>query len=378
MIQRALLALEDGSYFCGRSFGAEGECCGEVVFNTSMTGYGEILTDPSYRGQMVCMSYPLVGNYGITDEDFESRGVFLSGFIVKENSRIASNWRCRRSLADFLKEHDILGVEDIDTRRLVKHIRQAGAMKGVLSTVDLDPDNLVEKAKASPGVIGRDLVREVTEDNRYEWSEPLPDIEPKRPEFKVAALDYGIKYNILRGLVAYGCRVTVFPAATKAEHVLAHQPDGIFLSNGPGDPAALPHIVDEVKKLLGKKPIFGICLGHQILGRALGGKTFKLKFGHHGGNQPVMRLDTRQVEITSQNHGFAVDIDSIEDHPVETTHVNLNDDTLEGMMHRELPVFSVQYHPEAAPGPHDSQYLFERFTEMMRTGKPLEYRTKNA
>ncbi len=370
MIRPALLALEDGAHFRGLSFGKAGECDGEVVFNTSMMGYPEILTDPSYRGQMVCMTYPLVGNYGITDQDFESRKIFLSGFIVKENSRIASNWRSRRTLADFLKDHNILGVEGIDTRRLVKHIRQSGAMKGVLSTVDLDPKSLVEKAKASPGLIGRDLVREVTGDKPYEWSEPLPDNEPKGPEFKVAALDYGIKYNILRGLVSHGCKVTVLPATTKAEQVLAYEPDGIFLSNGPGDPAALPHIVDEVKKMLGKRPIFGICLGHQILGQALGGNTFKLKFGHHGGNQPVMRLDTRQVEITAQNHGFAVDVDSIKDHPVELTHVNLNDNTLEGMAHKELPVFSVQYHPEAAPGPHDSRYLFERFAEMMRTGQP--------
>ena len=370
MIRPALLALEDGAHFRGQSFGKEGECDGEVVFNTSMMGYPEILTDPSYRGQMVCMTYPLVGNYGITDQDFESRKIFLSGFIVKENSRIASNWRSQRTLADFLKDHDILGVEGIDTRRLVKHIRRSGAMKGVLSTVDLDPKSLVEKAKASPGLIGRDLVREVTGDEPYEWSEPLPDLEPKGPEFKVVALDYGIKYNILRGLVSHGCKVTVLPATTKAEQVLVYEPDGIFLSNGPGDPAALPHIVDEVTKMLGKRPIFGICLGHQILGRALGGNTFKLKFGHHGGNQPVMRLDTRQVEITAQNHGFAVDVDSIKDHPVEMTHVNLNDNTLEGMAHKELPVFSVQYHPEAAPGPHDSRYLFERFAEMMRTGQP--------
>ena len=368
MIRPALLALEDGALFRGRSFGKQGECDGEVVFNTSMMGYPEILTDPSYRGQMVSMTYPLVGNYGITDEDFESRKIFLSGFIVKENSRIASNWRSQRTLADFLVEQGILGVEGIDTRRLVKHIRQSGAMKGVLSTVDLDPKSLVEKAKASPGLIGRDLVREVSGDEPYEWSEPLPDVEPKAPQFKVAALDYGIKYNILRGLVSHGCKVTVLPATTKAQQVLAYEPDGIVLSNGPGDPAALPHIVDEVKKMLGKRPIFGICLGHQILGQALGGSTFKLKFGHHGGNQPVMRLDTRQVEITAQNHGFAVELDSIKDHPVELTHVNLNDNTLEGMAHKELPIFSVQYHPEAAPGPHDSRYLFERFTEMMRTG----------
>ncbi len=368
MKQPAMLVLEDGTTFRGWSFGAEGEREGEVVFNTSMMGYPEILTDPSYRGQMVCMTYPLIGNYGITEEDFESRKVFLSGFIVRENSRIASNWRSRKSLAEFLREQDVPGIEGIDTRRLVKHIREAGAMKGILSTVDLDPGRLTEKAKASPGLVGRDLVREVTSAQAREWDEPMAETEPAEKRFRVVAMDFGIKYNILRGLVTHGCEVKVMPASSTAEQVMAEEPDGIFLSNGPGDPSALPHIVSEVRKLLDRKPVFGICLGHQILGQAMGGTTFKLKFGHHGGNQPVMRLDTRQVEITSQNHGFAVDADSIKDHPVEVTHVNLNDQTLEGLAHKELPVFSVQYHPEAAPGPHDSRYLFERFVEKMRNG----------
>ncbi len=371
MFTPALLVLEDGTAFRGRSFGAPGEGEGEVVFNTSMAGYPEILTDPSYRGQMVCMTYPLIGNYGITAEDFESRGIFMSGFIVKENSRIASNWRSQMSLDEFLKREGVVGIEGIDTRRLVKHIREAGAMKGVLSTVDLDPQSLAAKARATPGLVGRNLVQEVTSDNAYEWTEPLPGTAAGAPEFNVVAIDYGIKRNILRGLVTNGCRVRVVPASTSAAEILKLGPDGVFLSNGPGDPAALPELVAEVKKLLPRKPLFGICLGHQILGQALGGTTFKLKFGHHGGNQPVLRLDTRQVEITAQNHGFAVDIDSIKEHPVAMTHINLNDQTLEGMAHQELPVFSVQYHPEAAPGPHDSQYLFNQFTAMMRTGKAV-------
>jgi carbamoyl-phosphate synthase small subunit len=371
MFKPAVLALADGTFFRGRSFGAEGEFDGEVVFNTSMMGYPEILTDPSYRGQMVCMTYPLIGNYGITAEDFESEKIWLSGFIVKENSRVASNWRSQKMLGDWLKEAGVPGIEGIDTRRLVKHIREAGAMNGVISTTDLDEKSLAKKAKASPGLLGRDLVKEVTCAKAYEWTEPLPDAPRLTEKYHIVALDCGIKYNILRGLVSYGCKVTVVPAFAKAEEILAFNPDGIFLSNGPGDPAALSYIVEEVKKLIDQKPIFGICLGHQILGQVFGGKTYKLKFGHHGGNQPVMRMDTRQVEITSQNHGFAVDVDTITDHPVEMTHLNLNDKTLEGLAHKELPVFSVQYHPEAAPGPHDSRYLFERFVKMIEAGKPV-------
>jgi len=372
MRQPALLVLEDGTAFRGRAFGAAGECDGEVVFNTSMMGYPEVLTDPSYRAQMVCMTYPLIGNYGITEEDFESKRIWLSGFIVKENSRLASNWRSQRSLDEYLKSQNVLGIEGIDTRRLVKHIREAGAMKGVLSTVDLDPGRLTEKAKASPGLVGRDCVQEVSVAEAYTWEEPFPDVRSAKPgEFHVVAFDYGIKWNILRLLASHGCRVTVLPSIATAEEVRALRPDGVFLSNGPGDPAALPYIVREVRALLGEVPIFGICLGHQILGQAFGGTTYKLKFGHHGGNQPVMRLDTRQVEITSQNHGFAVDQESLAGKPVTVTHRELDDQTVEGGAHRGMAVFAVQYDPEAAPGPHDSRYLFELFTAMMRTGRPL-------
>lgn len=371
MRKPALLALEDGTLFRGYAFGAEGERDGEVVFNTAMSGYTEVLTDPSYRRQMVCMTYPLIGNYGVTEEDFESRGVFLSGFLVKECSRTVSNWRSRETLGELLRRFDVPGIEGIDTRRLVRHIRLAGAMRGVLSSTDLDPARLIEKAKCSPGLVGYDCVREVTAADAYDWDEPLPDAPCAKPEFHVVAYDYGIKYNILRNLVSHGCRVTVVPARTSAADVLARKPDGVFLSNGPGDPAALGDIVEQVRLLLGQVPIFGICLGHQILGQALGGTTSKLKFGHHGGNQPVMRLDTRQVEITSQNHGFVLDLDSIQNHPVEMTHLNLNDNTVEGIAHKSLPAFSVQYHPESAPGPHDSRYLFETFVQMMRSGTPV-------
>ena len=371
MFKPAMLVLEDGTCFKGRSFGAVGESGGEVVFNTSMMGYTEVLTDPSYMGQMVCMTYPLIGDYGITEEDFESRSVFLSGFIVKENSRIASNWRSTCTLDEFLKNQKIIGIEGIDTRRLVKHIRNDGAMKGVISTIDLDDLSLCKKAAALPGLVGRNLVDDVTIDKRYVWSEPKHDAKPCKTEFKIVVIDYGVKYNILRGLVSHGCDVTVVPASTTAREILSMNPDGIFLSNGPGDPTALTEILGEIKKLIGKKPIFGICLGHQLLSLAFGGETYKLKFGHHGGNQPVIRLGTRQVEITAQNHGFVVDQNSLAGIPLEITHINLNDNTVEGFAHKELPIFSVQYHPEAAPGPHDSNYLFEQFTQMMRTNAPV-------
>ena len=366
MAGKAILALEDGTVFKGHAFGASGESYGEVVFNTSMIGYTEILTDPSYTGQIVCMTYPLIGNYGVTEEDFESNRVFLSGFVVKEKSRIASNWRSHYTLDEFLIEQGIPGIEGIDTRKLVKHIREAGAMRGVLSTLDENPEILVEKARKSPSIAGSDMVSRVTTKNPFKWIDPIAGSIPPQPEFKVVVYDFGIKYNILRSLVSHGCDITIVPANTKAEDVLRMNPDGIFLSNGPGDPEALPWIISEIKDLIGRKPIFGICLGHQILALALGAKTYKLKFGHHGGNHPVIRLSNQQIEITCQNHGFAVNIDSIKDNSLEITHINLNDQTIEGLSHCNLPIFSVQYHPESGPGPHDSRYLFKTFTDMMR------------
>ncbi|HHY98620.1 MAG TPA: glutamine-hydrolyzing carbamoyl-phosphate synthase small subunit [Firmicutes bacterium] len=358
---RALLALEDGFVLEGRAFAGSGEVYGEVVFNTSMTGYQEILTDPSYKGQIVTLTYPLIGNYGTNPEDMEAPAIRAEALIVREYSPYPHNFRCRATLADFIEFSGALGVEGIDTRALTKHIRELGAMKGVLSTIDLDPGSLVEKARNSPGLVGRDLVKYVTSDRMYIWD------EGGESEFTVVAMDFGVKLNILRMLKSAGCRVIVVPAGTTASEVLSLNPDGIFLSNGPGDPAALSGIVEEVRKLLGKKPIFGICLGHQILGRALGLDTFKLKFGHRGGNQPVKDLKTGRVEITAQNHGFCVEIpDGGGPGDLEVTHINLNDGTLEGMESRELRFFSVQYHPEASPGPHDSRYLFERFASLMR------------
>ncbi len=353
----AILALEDGKIYRGYSFGAEGEAYGEIVFNTSMMGYQEILTDPSYKGQMVCMTYPLIGNYGVNAEDVESRQPFVEGFIVKEVSRIHSNWRSTMDLGSYLQQNKVVGIEGIDTRSLTKHLREEGAKKGVISTTDLDEKSLVKKAKNSPGLVGRDLIKEVMCRDAYNWNQS--------GKFRVVAVDSGIKFNILRHLADRDCHVRVVPATAKKEEIMAFKPHGFFLSNGPGDPEALPYIVDTVKSLLDTLPIFGICLGHQILGQAFGGKTFKLKFGHHGGNQPVIDIHSRSVEITAQNHGFAVNVDSIPDKNVRLTHINLNDNTCEGMEHTKLPIFSVQYHPEAAPGPHDATHHFDRFVKMM-------------
>jgi carbamoyl-phosphate synthase small subunit len=374
---KAILALADGKVFHGKAFGAPGEFTGEVVFNTSMTGYQEILTDPSYAGEIVTMTYPLIGNYGINLEDVESVRPHLAGFVVKECSDFPSNWRSKMSLDAYLKENGIIGIQGVDTRALVRHIRDKGAQTGIISSIDLDPVRLVEKARSAPSIVGLDLVKEVTCRDPYHWTEGPWNLASgyqaagKPARFKVVAYDFGIKRNILRNLVASGCDVTVVPADTPAEKVLALNPDGIFLSNGPGDPEPIRYAQENIRKLLGKKPIFGICLGHQLLSIALGGKTYKLKFGHRGGNQPVRRGDGHEVEITAQNHGFAVDADSIQDEAV-LTHVNLNDNTVEGLTHKRLPAFSVQYHPEASPGPHDARYLFERFIEMMEKEKSGE------
>ncbi|MFO7785416.1 MAG: glutamine-hydrolyzing carbamoyl-phosphate synthase small subunit [Thermodesulfobacteriota bacterium] len=372
---KALLALEDGAVFRGRSFTGPVEITGEVVFNTSMSGYQEILTDPSYCGQMVTMTYPLIGNYGVNAEDVESSRIQVRALLVREYQAVPSNWRSEMSLADYLRKAGVPGIEGIDTRALTRRIRVAGAMRASLSTQDLDPGSLVEKARKSPQMEGLDLVREVTSSRPALWREgravPIeggldgfawPEAGGQR---RVVAVDYGIKTNILRSLERRGCTVLVVPARITGEELDRLDPDGLFLSNGPGDPAAVTYAVDMLRGQLGRRPTFGICLGHQLLGLALGGKTFKLKFGHRGGNQPVKDLNTGKVEITSQNHGFCVDMDSISDPDVELTHVNLNDGTLEGLRHRRIPLFSVQYHPEASPGPHDADYLFDRFVEMM-------------
>jgi carbamoyl-phosphate synthase small subunit len=369
--QPAKLALEDGTVLLGRAFGARGEVSGEVCFNTSMTGYQEILTDPSYRGQIVTMTYPMIGNYGVNHEDIESRGVFLSGFVVRELSRRHSNFRADGGLDEYLAERNVIGIEGVDTRALVRRIREAGAMRGVLSTVDLDDASLIQKAKSSPGLVGRDLVCEVIPEENADWQEPLSHWAEMAPTDRktenpahVVAIDYGMKYNIARHLTSQGFRVTVVPGTATLEEISALNPDAIFLSNGPGDPEPLEGAIATIRGLLGKKPIFGICLGHQLLSLACGAKTYKLKFGHRGANQPVLSHLTGRVEITSQNHGFAVDSESLPA-DLEVTHINLNDNTVEGVRHRSVPAFSVQYHPEASAGPHDSSYLFDRFREMI-------------
>jgi carbamoyl-phosphate synthase small subunit len=365
----AKLALEDGTIYTGRAFGTPGEKVGEVVFNTSLTGYQEVLTDPSYKGQIVTMTYPLIGNYGTTADDQESLAVQVEGFIVRELTRVPSNYRSHRDLNTYLQASNVTGIEGIDTRALVRKLRIRGAMTGVLSSIDLDDASLLKKAKAAPPMKGRDLVKEVVPELSFNWDQGFDAlsshvIAKKAITKKVVAIDYGMKWNILRCLTQVGCNVTVLPGTATAEEVLAEQPDGIFLSNGPGDPAVLDYAINTVKGVIGKVPVFGICLGHQLLGQALGGSTFKLKFGHRGANQPVLNHLTGQVEITTQNHGFAVDPASLPN-DVEVTHINLNDQTCEGLRHKSLPVFSVQYHPEAAAGPHDSSYLFEQFHKML-------------
>lgn len=376
----AKLALADGTVFVGSSFGAAGEVFGEVVFNTSMTGYQEILTDPSYNGQIVTMTYPHIGNYGVNPEDVESGGLRLRGFVVRDYCREPSNYRSTQSLADYLREANVIGISGIDTRALVRKLRTVGAMTGVLSTIDLDDASLVRKACNSPTLVGKDLVREVAPHESRSWDEQLSEIvrHPSTPKAwagneaagntsdrpHVVAIDYGMKWNIPRHLAEMGCRVTVVPGTASADEVLSHQPDGIFLSNGPGDPEPLTYAIETIQNLLGKRPIFGICLGQQLLGLALGGKTFKLKFGHRGANQPVLCKETGRVEITTQNHGFAVAAESLP-HGAEVTHINLNDQTVEGIRHEKLKAFGVQYHPEASAGPHDSHYLFGQFHDQL-------------
>lgn len=368
---KAYIALEDGTIFEGKSVFFEGERDGEIVFNTSMTGYQEIMTDPSYKGQIVIMTYPHIGNYGVNDEDIESFSPKIEGFIVRELSKTASNHRAKDNLLSYCIEHNVFLVEEVDTRALTKHIRVKGAMKGIISTVDSNPESLVRKAKKARGILGVDLVREVTCEKPYLWENgERKSIESFRRDGEkplCVVFDFGVKLNILRLLESVGCQVIVVPASTSAEQILDFKPHGVMLSNGPGDPEAIPYAVEEIKKLLGRVPIFGICLGQQLIGLSLGGKTYKLKFGHRGANQPIKELSSGKVYIASENHGFAVDVNTLVDKRVKVTHVNLNDFTVEGLEHEIYPLFSVQFHPEASPGPHDSYGLFKKFKEMMES-----------
>jgi carbamoyl-phosphate synthase small subunit len=375
-LEQAVLALEDGTIFEGLSFGAPVRRTGEVVFNTAMTGYQEIFTDPSYCGQIVVLTYPQIGNYGANESDCEAGAPHIEGLVVREISPVASNWRADDKAEHFLARYGIPVIAEVDTRKLVRLLRERGAMRGMIAVGEQDRDELMRSVRSAPSMAGQNLVSRVSTENSYEWTRGVEPVSVSDPvqcggpaEFHVVAYDYGIKRNILRHLVQVGSRVTVVPAGTGSDEVLALKPDGVFLSNGPGDPEPLERQASEVKKLVGKVPVFGICLGHQILGLALGGKTYKLKFGHHGANHPVLNRSTGKVEITSQNHGFCVDPDSLRDSEVEITHINLNDGTVEGLRHRSEPVFCVQYHPEAAPGPHDSHYLFQDFAAVMRENK---------
>jgi carbamoyl-phosphate synthase small subunit len=373
---KAVFAFENGRMFEGQSCGSPGEVVGEVVFNTGMAGYQEILTDPSYSGQIVVMTYPHIGNYGINLQDYESRNPFLEGLVVFEASKMFSNWRGQIGLSDFLRRYQIIAIEDVDTRAITRMLRDEGAMKGIISTYDSDPESLSRKLMLAPDMIGRNLVHVVTTKQPYEWQPELNNYEMqvflpmrKAPRYRLAVLDFGVKWNILRNLYSHGFDITIFPAHTRVADLIAADPDAIFLSNGPGDPEPVVYAIDTIRELIPRLPIMGICLGHQLLGLALGAKTFKLKFGHHGVNHPVKNLKTGKVEITSQNHGFAVDPEFLDEDKIEVTHLNLNDNTLEGFRHLKLPIFAVQYHPESGPGPHDSRYLFDQFYQMVRVEK---------